>query len=701
MINARLISYLHLHNHLDRCQSGFRPRHSSLDALTRLDYTIRHSFIRHEHVICVFLDITQAFDSVNHTLLLRKLSSIGLTGNLLAFIHNFLSNRKLQVRVPGALSAPHMVPHGVPQGSVLSPTLFLLMINAIFHTCPPGINYSLFADDCALWASGSDPATTVALLQSSLDAVHTYTTTWGLSLSPAKSKAMYFSHSRSLPPPLTLNNTPLAYVPSYKFLGVIFDRRYTFRHHILSLRDRCSRDLQLLRIVAGNCWGSDFTTLRTLYTTLTRSKIDYASFLYSFAAPSNLLVVDRIQYAAVRILLGALRCTPVISLEAEANLMPLSLRRRLLLTQYITRVLTVPSHPVRRLFLDYYPFQFSRAQSRPLSAIAVAYDSLHDAHIDPTHIPTSTLCPCIFSSLPVHFSLHTHTKSTLPSTSWRSLFLDLLSTYDTRTAVYCDGSRDGGRTGSGVTSGAVSIMARLSDHSSVLTAELYAIYTALTYFSTCPGSYIIFTDSLSSILALRAPHSRSHYLVLRIASLLVSSAKFILEWVPAHVGIPGNEKADALARSSLTLSRISSHSLTSHELRPLLHDHYHHIWQAQWSASPSRLLPIMPTLVDSVHLSLPRSPQIILSRLRLGACRLTHSHHFTNTPPTLCPSCHVPWSISHLLVSCPALHASRTTLIRLCRTHNAPLSLVTLLSEDFVSDALLQFLRTTGFATAI
>ena len=101
-------------------------------------------------------------------------------------------------------------------------------------------------------------------------------------------------------------------------------------------------------------WGADYTTLRRLYTSLILSKLDYGSFLYASAAPSLLLHLDRVQYAACRIILGALRCTPVYKLEAEADLMPLATRRRQLLSlygNYGCRVLSIPSHPaLSRIF---------------------------------------------------------------------------------------------------------------------------------------------------------------------------------------------------------------------------------------------------------------------------------------------------------------------------------------------------------------
>ena len=173
---------------------------------------------------------------------------------------------------------------------------------------------------------------------------------WGLCIDPVKTKALIITNKHANnPPPLSLGDSPLNYVQSCKFLGLVFDSRLTWRIQIENLKHRCRKDLRLMRIVAGHPWGADLTTLRRLYCSLVRPKIDYGSFLYGTAAISNLVQIDRIQYEASRTILGALRCTSTYKLEAEANLMSLRVRRNQLLMQYACRVTTIPEHPVSEL----------------------------------------------------------------------------------------------------------------------------------------------------------------------------------------------------------------------------------------------------------------------------------------------------------------------------------------------------------------
>ena len=145
-----------------------------------------------------------------------------------------------------------------------------------------------------------------------LDFVASWNHTWGLTIAKAKTHAIVFTSRRGLvPPPLQICGTDLQFVPSVWFLGVLFDQRLTWCSHIINLRDCCRNDLQLLSVVASHCWGASYTMLCQLYTVLLLPKLDYVSFLYAPAAPSVCILLDCIQYAAIRIILGDLCCTPV------------------------------------------------------------------------------------------------------------------------------------------------------------------------------------------------------------------------------------------------------------------------------------------------------------------------------------------------------------------------------------------------------
>ena len=224
---------------------------------------------------CCILDVARAFDTVWHHGLLLKLQSLGLVGNLAHFLVGFLSDRNICVRVSGTTSASFPLQCGVPQGSVLSPTLFTVFINDIFADVPSSVRTSLYADDGALWVSAPSLLDVVDLMQQALTTLENWSHKWGLFLSSQKTTALVFTSRRpAFLPPLSLNGAPLSYVSSVRFLGLTFDKNLTWRPHIAQLRDRCQSDLQLLRVVASQRWGADFGTLRHLYLALVVPKLD-------------------------------------------------------------------------------------------------------------------------------------------------------------------------------------------------------------------------------------------------------------------------------------------------------------------------------------------------------------------------------------------------------------------------------------------
>ena len=124
MINTRLVWYLEFNNLISPVQSGFRSERSTNDNLIRLETFIRDAFIKKEHVVAVFFDLEKAYNTTWRYGILRDLHDLGLKGRLSSFIESFLAERIIQARVGSTLSDEFEQEEGVPQGSILSTTLF-------------------------------------------------------------------------------------------------------------------------------------------------------------------------------------------------------------------------------------------------------------------------------------------------------------------------------------------------------------------------------------------------------------------------------------------------------------------------------------------------------------------------------------------------------------------------------------------------
>ncbi|GFS93574.1 putative 115 kDa protein in type-1 retrotransposable element R1DM [Trichonephila clavipes] len=165
--------------------------------------------------------------------------------------------RKGRVSLGGTLSAPFTQAEGVPQGSILSVTLFICHISSILNVLSPSIQASLYVDDLQISCEGSDMRMIERQLQTAVNNILKWCDTNGHSISASKSCCVHFCRKRGIhpDPEIRIRDVQIPVVPDVRFLGVIFDRRLTFLPHILHLRKRCEKSLNLLKVLSNTSWG--------------------------------------------------------------------------------------------------------------------------------------------------------------------------------------------------------------------------------------------------------------------------------------------------------------------------------------------------------------------------------------------------------------------------------------------------------------
>ncbi|XP_055584685.1 uncharacterized protein LOC129737547 [Uranotaenia lowii] len=150
LVNRRLQALLDQDNRLDPRQYAFLPGRSTDDYFGTLETLLDESLNENRHIEVLSLDLAKAFDKVDRTTIINNLISWDVKGNMIQYIRSFLSNRSIQVQINGYRSSPRPIQTGVPQGSVIAPTLFLIAINSIFQLIPSNINTLIYADDILL-----------------------------------------------------------------------------------------------------------------------------------------------------------------------------------------------------------------------------------------------------------------------------------------------------------------------------------------------------------------------------------------------------------------------------------------------------------------------------------------------------------------------------------------------------------------------
>ncbi|KAI8486739.1 hypothetical protein Bbelb_354870 [Branchiostoma belcheri] len=326
LVNKRLTA--HVNRILTDNQSGFRPLDNTTLQLTRLVEEWTDAMDKGEIVGCVFLDLRKAFDKVWHAGLLSKLKSYGISGLMHDWFSSYLSDRKQRVVIQGATSTWKSPLAGVPQGSVLGPTLFILYINDL-ATSRTHCLANLFADDTSLSFSHHSAHRVVATLNRELSTVSTWLSTWKLEANIDKCKVMFIT-TRTLPqpiPPVTLGGTVLQVVTSHKHLGVTLTNTLSWSQHIEVISNKARRSSGLLcalrRKIPQNL-------LLRLYITITRLTLEYADIVWAGLTLRDQRTLESVQYQTARLFSGhfGIPYPSYNSLYTELSLPSLQFRRK-------------------------------------------------------------------------------------------------------------------------------------------------------------------------------------------------------------------------------------------------------------------------------------------------------------------------------------------------------------------------------------
>ncbi|KAG7309154.1 hypothetical protein JYU34_005076 [Plutella xylostella] len=288
LINNRLTNYLENNNIISKNQFGFRKGKSTSDAVDELISYVVKGCDSKKKCIGIFLDIAKAFDTVSIPILLKKLELIGIRGLQHQLFTDYLSNRQQRIKIGSFVSDPLPMVFGVPQGSILGPTLFLIYINGLCSLKLRNCKIVTFADDTALLFQGESWDQTHEFAQSGFDAVSNWLRGNSLSLNSDKTKYICFSIS-SIDRPINAlmshsslclsNGIPnncscidLQCVSSIKYLGIIIDNRLTFKEHI----DLLSRRIRKLIAIFKNLrYVAEGKLLKTIYFALCQSLLQY------------------------------------------------------------------------------------------------------------------------------------------------------------------------------------------------------------------------------------------------------------------------------------------------------------------------------------------------------------------------------------------------------------------------------------------
>jgi hypothetical protein len=325
IILKRLNSQLRALNIIRNDQYGFKRGHSTTHALLRNVERITHGFNNNKATVTLLLDIERAFDKVWTTGLIAKLIQAKIPPHLIHIINNYLQNRTFFVMLHNSHSSLRRIQAGVPQGSLLGPTLFNLYINDIPSIeNDSNVALSIYADDTNISVRSGTMDIAVRKLNAYIALLEPWLQKWRIKINTNKCTVTLFSrrhrHYRGSTRPVKIFNENIAWTTTTKYLGVTLDSKLTYRTHISGILRRANYRLKQLFPILNKSSKININLALIIYKSLLRSMLTYASSVWGYAANTHINKLQTFQNKVLRIITHLPRVTPILTLHEQTGM---------------------------------------------------------------------------------------------------------------------------------------------------------------------------------------------------------------------------------------------------------------------------------------------------------------------------------------------------------------------------------------------
>ena len=645
-ILERLLDF-HIRNSIPRSkfsgsQHAYCKGRSVESALHVLVGNIEDAFRQKEFALGAFMDIEGAFNNVTTESILEALVDLEVDRQVIKLVSIILQDRLIQAEW-GGFKVFKRVRRGTPQGGVLSPLLWLVVVNVLLRRLETaGCRVIAYADDIVIIVRGKFICSLSELMQYYLSIIATWATSCGLSVNPEKTQLVLFSRKYKIPifrlP--TLQGYTLSLAKEVKYLGLIVDSKLSWGPNTVNRVKKATTAFYCCRGAIGRNWGLSPKSILWIYQMVIEPILLYGVNVWWTALSKSVVRqrLDRVQRIALLGMSGALRTAPTLALNVLLHIPPLDL----------------VGHKVAAL-------SAVRLREQGIWRDAPSGHSTILRNLCDLPSNTDYCIPIVDLVKPF--------KTLIPSREdWRAVDVWQPSVLN----FFADGSKLNDQVGGGVFCRELSlgINFRLPDHCSVFQAEIAAIKEVLDWLriNVVSSTQVnIYTDSQASIKCLASHTMRSKFASECLASLKVMAEFFTIQliWVPGHCDVPGNCLADELARSGTTALLSDSRKRVGIPLascRLLFSNWIEERFAERWSTvstckSTKTVWPRIDRKRSKELLGLSKPLISAVVGVITGHCLVgLHALRLKVREDTLCRSCMEEEieSPEHLLLQCPA-----------------------------------------------
>ncbi len=743
----RLSYFIGVHGLVPTTQFGSRPGCSTTDAVISFMHDITLSFDKGWTTSSLTFDIKGYFDFVNHARLLTLMREKHLPLPMIRWTASFLQERSTTICLDGKLSDMKPIENGIPQGSPISPALSSLytapllqsfLDRAISHTdaTRSAARLSMYADDGNIYVSSGNMVRNCKILESEHNRVDEWLRCNGLHCDMGSQELVHYTKSRkalSAQPSIRLDSTDIKPKQSIKWIGFILDSKLLFNQHVRSAATKAMHALDSMHLLANTARGLHQEHLRRLYIACIRPIMTYGSPVWWSQKKLHTKELERVQNKALRWICATFRTTPISAMEIEAAIPPVDLHLDYLHRRAAIRLNGLPPNsqiiqrlpPIWRMGSEPPVLQtaIQRKQSKTTTQL-LRLSRLTSAIFERTNIfalepwaPTVDSFDGRLKILPKKRSM-----SKKDAAKQHLEYVQQLNTDENHLVVYTDGSKlhtNGtqpcgssavflrkGRELPGLST-AQSLGTKVEVYDAEMAALDFAALIAISFACINSIRHVhFFVDNnaaVQSIFEGLPGAAQQHSLSFRSAIIhfLKNDLAHTVEvaWAPGHHDIPGNERADKMAKEA---ARSNSHRpmlpSRSHQLRiakELLLQNWKTTWlrsSAQGNFAPSNRLP--PSLKPRKHFALTNRELYG----RLIQCRTGHAflgEYYRRFVPSEDPTCPCGATIqtrAHVIQDCDLFEDARSILYNF----DVSLSLPEILGTPKGIDALTQFIRRSG-----